>query len=633
MEWDVKTQVWTDYLDPDGEMEIDLYRDDGLVHVITTSASYVDKVLWASTYFGLSRYDGRHIPEPKNIDTVKIGFIGPIIGSVLDSTGGSPKIELKVNQRVIRWDGYRASHLAPIGIKMLQGVQLAVEQANASGGYRGTIPYKLIVRNDNGNWRASGREVIMLVYKDSVWAILGTVDGANSHIAIRVALKAEIPIMNTADTDPTFVETNIPWVFRCITDDRQMCYLLADFVFKKLRLKRIAELRAANRYGRMSIDEFRDGATRLGHPFMVELQYKEGDTDFSRQLKRIQSLNADGVITYGNAKESALILKQMREMGMDQWFFGSDRMVTQEFLDIVGENYGNVAAGYPYDPTGKDQAYSQFIRNYRNRFGEEPETYAAHAYDGMNMIIKAIEKANAAGGLQGVPFRLVKRWAYDPWGAGSTEVIRLVYQDSVWAVIGSLNGDATHIAEQIVTKAWAPLLSPVSADPTLTYIRIPWMFRLPPDDQKQAQVIVNKGIQALSPKRIGLITSADHDGRTFAAAILAKIKAEQTPPVFHFQVSPANVDLKNIVQRTASFKPEGVAIRLPTAGMLDLLDHFQNSGFHIPLFSPWIPGLPEQELTKQYNGDILYVQPFLKAAALTACQLMNCGKDKKSRWI
>ena len=41
-------------------MEIDLYRDDGLIHIITTSASYVDEVLWASTYFGLSRYDGRH---------------------------------------------------------------------------------------------------------------------------------------------------------------------------------------------------------------------------------------------------------------------------------------------------------------------------------------------------------------------------------------------------------------------------------------------------------------------------------------------------------------------------------------------------------------------------------------------
>jgi hypothetical protein len=60
LEWDVQSESWQEYLDPDGEMEIDLYRDDGLVHVITTSASYIDNVLWASTYFGLSRYDGRN---------------------------------------------------------------------------------------------------------------------------------------------------------------------------------------------------------------------------------------------------------------------------------------------------------------------------------------------------------------------------------------------------------------------------------------------------------------------------------------------------------------------------------------------------------------------------------------------
>jgi hypothetical protein len=60
LEFNVATEKWNEYLDPDGEMEIDLYRDDGIVHVITTGVSYVDKVLWVSSYFGMSRYDGRH---------------------------------------------------------------------------------------------------------------------------------------------------------------------------------------------------------------------------------------------------------------------------------------------------------------------------------------------------------------------------------------------------------------------------------------------------------------------------------------------------------------------------------------------------------------------------------------------
>lgn len=60
LEFDVATERWKDYLDPDGEMEIDLYRDDGIVHVITTGVSYIEGILWVSSYFGMCRYDGRH---------------------------------------------------------------------------------------------------------------------------------------------------------------------------------------------------------------------------------------------------------------------------------------------------------------------------------------------------------------------------------------------------------------------------------------------------------------------------------------------------------------------------------------------------------------------------------------------
>ncbi len=60
LEFDVPSQRWKVYLDPDGEMEIDLYRDDGIVHVITTGVSYVENTLWVSSYFGMCRYDGRH---------------------------------------------------------------------------------------------------------------------------------------------------------------------------------------------------------------------------------------------------------------------------------------------------------------------------------------------------------------------------------------------------------------------------------------------------------------------------------------------------------------------------------------------------------------------------------------------
>jgi hypothetical protein len=60
LEYDQKTQKWDKYDDPDGETEIVLFKDQGLIHEIVTSVSYVDGILWAATYFGDSRYDGRY---------------------------------------------------------------------------------------------------------------------------------------------------------------------------------------------------------------------------------------------------------------------------------------------------------------------------------------------------------------------------------------------------------------------------------------------------------------------------------------------------------------------------------------------------------------------------------------------
>jgi ligand-binding sensor domain-containing protein len=62
IEYDNKTQHWTSYSDPDGETEMVVSRDQGLIHDITTSVSWVEKanVLWVGTYFGVSRFDGRN---------------------------------------------------------------------------------------------------------------------------------------------------------------------------------------------------------------------------------------------------------------------------------------------------------------------------------------------------------------------------------------------------------------------------------------------------------------------------------------------------------------------------------------------------------------------------------------------
>jgi ABC-type branched-subunit amino acid transport system substrate-binding protein len=230
-----------------------------------------------------------------------------------------------------------------------------------------------------------------LAYNDHVWAILGTIDGANSHIAIRVALKAEVVMVNTGDTDPTFIETNIPWTLRVIGDDRQQGYLLVDYLYRKLKLERIGIIRASNRYGRFGVREIRDGSRRLGHPVILEMAYPVGSGDYALQLDRLRQADVQAIVHWGDAVDSALILNEMREKGMNQPFFASDRSVSDEFVEIAGANAEGVVCGFPWNPVRAGGRLEVFRENFEERFGVEPDTYASHAYDGMNMLVWAVQ--------------------------------------------------------------------------------------------------------------------------------------------------------------------------------------------------------------------------------------------------
>ena len=306
---------------------------------------------------------GREKKAPTDLKEVRIGFLGPLEGSILMNLGN----------------------------QMLQGSMLAIEEANARGGYKG-IPYKLMIHNDFGLWGAAANEIVKMD-DEGVWAWLGTIDDINSHVAIRATLKLEIPNVNTGDPDPTFTETNIPWVVRTIPDDRQSSYALVNRVFVKDSHKRVAMIRANNRYGRVGTLHFNRTATRLGNPIIIEERFNDGETDFATQIERVKKANPDAIALWGNAKESALILKQIRAMGLMQPVYASDRVVSRDFLNIAGPLAEGVVTTCQYNPEADDPKLKKFKADYIKRFGMEPDVFAAHAYDGMNMIIQSIRRA------------------------------------------------------------------------------------------------------------------------------------------------------------------------------------------------------------------------------------------------
>jgi branched-chain amino acid transport system substrate-binding protein len=309
---------------------------------------------------------GRDYPEP-DVDTVKLGVIAP----------------------------YERSYETYMGLSIIRGMEMAVEDANAAGGYKGK-PFEMVVKNDTGLWGATANEVVDLTYHDKVWAIIGTVDGANTHIAIRVALRTEVPMLNTADLDPTLVETRIPWLIRNVPDDRQKTYTLAYYLYKQLGLRKVAILRANNRYGRFGVAQFRKGSVKLGTAAPIEINYESNfdnvNPDFALQMDRLEKIQPEAVVLWADAEPAGHLIKRMRERGLNMPVYACERVVTQDFLDIAGKAAEGVVAVYPFNPDAGNPGYDDFTRRYKERYGQDPNPYACHTYDGTMMIVEAIRK-------------------------------------------------------------------------------------------------------------------------------------------------------------------------------------------------------------------------------------------------
>jgi branched-chain amino acid transport system substrate-binding protein len=325
---------------------------------------------------------GRDAPDPKNLAEVRIGFIGPVTPNDPDHAFGQ---------------------------RMLQGAQLAVEEANARGGYGGK-PFRLMLHDDYNNWQeqalsganqptdpaiwgSAADEAVKMIYDEKDWAIFGSISSESTHIMLRVALKAEIPIVNSASTDPTIPETSVPFYFTDLQDDRVQSYTLARRIYTELGLKRVAILRINNRYGRMGVPKFRDASRRLGHPVVIEQKFMAGDTDFTRQLRVIQQSRTDAIVLWTDEIAAATILEQMRALGMKQRVFGSYRTLGPELLAQAGPAAEGFEAVFPYDPSQNDPRWLDFNRRYETRFHERPEQFASLAFDAMNVLLDAICKA------------------------------------------------------------------------------------------------------------------------------------------------------------------------------------------------------------------------------------------------
>ena len=297
---------------------------------------------------------------------------------------------------------------APNGVPTNNGVQMAIDEANAAGG---TYHFSESLKDDAVNGvhdPAQGAKNVQELIADA--SVVGIVGNFNSNVA-----KACIPITNAAgivqispsQTNPDLTKppaaldlrkanpTKINYFRVCTTDDLQgpVC---ADYMYRKLAVRKLAIVDDQETYGKGIADQVEKEFKKLGGRILSHDGIPKGTQDFHAILTKIKAEKPDalffgGVTTTGGG----LIRKQMPDVGLTIKYMGGDGIVEDEFLTVAGDaatnSYGSVAA---IDAT-KVPAAAAFLTAYKTKFGSDPGAYSANGYVAANIIIAAVK----AGGV------------------------------------------------------------------------------------------------------------------------------------------------------------------------------------------------------------------------------------------
>jgi ABC-type branched-subunit amino acid transport system substrate-binding protein len=196
------------------------------------------------------------------------------------------------------------------------------------------------------------------------------------------------------------------------------------------------------------------------------------------------------------------------------------------------------------------------------------------------------ETANREGGFHGRPFELVERTVEGPWGSGSSEITALVFDESVWAILGPLHGRSAHLAEQVAAKGQIALVSPWASDPTLTQANVPWFFRCVPDDRQQAVALVREIFEVRRLDRVVALVADSYDARVAADAFMAQAgmaRAVRRP------LPETGVDGDSLLARLGRGEAQGIVLFGPGPASGSLLGRLRALGMEGPIFTP-LPG-------------------------------------------
>ena len=282
----------------------------------------------------------------------------------------------------------------------MKAAQLAVKQINEAGGINGK-QIKYIIENCQTDQTASTNAAEKVISVDKVDAIVGLSDSTFVLAAGAIAQKNNIPFIEIGGTMPGLPDQVGDVLYMACFGDNVQAYAGVDFAVKELGAKTAwLFIDTATDYTVTLGKHYKERFTELNGEgsVLMEDTYQTSDVDFKAQISRLKALKTqpDVLLITADPSATGLIVKQIREMGIDTPIIGGDGFDTPVLIETAGELATDVYFTTHIAFTDSNEVVQKFIADYKAEYGVEPETsFAGLGYDAMNLMADAIRRAGS----------------------------------------------------------------------------------------------------------------------------------------------------------------------------------------------------------------------------------------------
>lgn len=280
----------------------------------------------------------------------------------------------------------------------LKGAELAAKQINEAGGVLGR-PVELVAIDTRTDQQETAKAA-QRVLSDEVVAGIGMSDTTFVMAAAPLFQEAGVPFVTSGATHPELPQWVGDYFFMTPFGDDDQSYAIADYAIDDMGAKTAAVWTDQSMDFTKALSKFfKERFAERGGEIVHEDTFMMGDTDFSAQIARLQSMEPKPDIVFVSAipVEAGLTVKQIREAGIDIPIVSGDGFDT----DLVASTPGPELADEVYFSThtyrGDDRPeVAGFISAYEQQHGIEPENaFAPLGYDALRLVADAIERAGS----------------------------------------------------------------------------------------------------------------------------------------------------------------------------------------------------------------------------------------------